>query len=239
MYYASIVYMKKLTSFFFSILLLASCAEEVIEVDADALNAGKEYFPLKAGSYVEYSVNQVLHKELVDDEFQNFFLRQEVASVDTSGQYPIYRLEISTKTKLTNEWVLDSVWTVRDEGSRLVQVENNVPFVKLIFPVQESLEWDGNRYNTLSIEEYEAINLNQPYDLGMESFDNTLTIIQKDNYTLIDKDSRMEVYAAGVGLIYKKKELFKYINDSQSPFYAKDSIIGGIFYEQALIGYGE
>lgn len=224
---------------------LWACGEEVIEVSPEATNAGKEYYPLKVGQYTEYGVTQINHKELVDDDTMEFFLRQEITGVEEGGQYPVYRLELSKRNTLNSQWQVDSVWTVRDEGNRLVQAENNVPFVKMIFPLQEGLNWDGNSFNIRNVEEYEAMNIGQAYILGPinnipeNSFENTLTIIQHDSYTLIDQDSRREVYAAGVGLIHKKRETYQYINDSQSPYYAQDSIIAGIFYEQTLIAYGE
>jgi len=217
---------------------LFSCSEESIPADPAQVQKGMEYFPTQVGTYVEYQVRRINHQELVANDTSDFYIRQVIASVDDSGSTPIYRLERFRKNTLAESWKLDSVWTARIEERRLVQVENNQPFVKLVFPASLPLSWDGNSYNGMPEEDYELSSIDVSYSLNGESFPLTATVTHNDAYTLIDQDTRVEVYAANIGLIHRKKEVYSFINDSQSPFYAQDSIVGGEFYEEVMIDYG-
>lgn len=222
-----------------SLSILASCEEETISVGPEQMLRGQEYFPLEVGRYTEYSVRQVNHKELIEDEYLQFFIRHEITEASAEGADSVFRIERFRKPTLIDDWEADSVWTVRREGNRIVQVESNVPFVKLIFPLQTPLTWDGNAYNIMPQEDYSLEKVDSAYSLNGFEFERAATVVHKDAYTLIDQDIREEVYAAGVGLVYRKRETYSFINDSQSPFYAKDSIISGIFYEEVLLDYGE
>ncbi|MGI8600284.1 MAG: hypothetical protein ACR2KB_13615, partial [Chitinophagaceae bacterium] len=146
-------------------------------------------------------------------------------------------LHRSTKTNDT-EWKLDSVWSARKTSHQAIHIENNIPFIKLIFPFKEKVTWDGNRLNTLEEELYIMENINQPLDINNQSFDKTVTIIQKDNQdSIIFLERRKEIYAHNVGLIYKESASIKYC--AQVHCIGKNIIDSGVLFKQTILESGK
>ncbi|MCZ6521759.1 MAG: hypothetical protein O6848_09720, partial [Bacteroidetes bacterium] len=117
----------------------------------------------------------------------------------------------------TQTWSLDSVWTTRRTAIQGIVVENNTPFVKLVFPVDENKTGDGNVLNTKEFDEYQMVNVFREFvidSLESISFGNTITVIQndfRDNITM--NDVRTEVYAENIGLVYKNIEILQFCAD--------------------------
>lgn len=216
-------------------LLLLGCKEESVPATDETRLLGKEYFHLEVGASATYQVSKVLHKELAEDEYYSYQLRQVVADVFEEDGYDLYRLELFVRANALDVWRLDSVWTIRDEGQRIVHVENNLPLLKAVLPLSEGAFWNGNVYNTLRAQDYVVEAMGKPYQAKGKAFDDALIIRQANSKSLINKDFRKEVYVKGKGLVHKYWEVYDYIDNSQNAFYGKDSVVGGIFYEQILI----
>jgi hypothetical protein len=222
------------------LLAFSACQDENIPAVPLAGTPDRAYLPQQVGQYAVYRVEQVRHFELIPDVPSTFYVKQVLAAAAPDGPDTLYRLERFRRESPQADWALDSVWTARLDGRRWVQSENNVPFVKLLLPLNPGDSWDGNAFNARPSESYTLESAGEPLALlGDLSFDETATVVQQDFYTLINKDYRKEVYARGVGLVLKEWEVYQYINDSQSPFYAQDSIVGGLFYRETLIEYGQ
>lgn len=193
----------------FALSLLASCSESDIVSDTDRL--GLNYFPLEVGNYRIYDVLETKYTVL-GVTTANYELKESVADSNYNAgnnlQYIIHR---STRTSDTENWHLDSIWTSQISTSVAVLNENNVPFVKLSFPIENKLEWDGNRLNTLDTENYRYDTELADTVLSEIPYQNIVKVIQNDRgedfLGLVD---RSEIFAPNVGMIIKESTILNY-----------------------------
>ncbi len=216
-------------------VLIGACSND----EVNPVLLGTKHYPVEKGHFVTYQVKKILHGEIVEDEIE-VFQRKEIV-VDTftdASNRTAYRIEQFKRADDSETWAIDSVWVVRKELTRLIKIENNEPFIKLVFPTENGTKWDGNAINGFPSEEYLAEVLSTPYQVNGNSFSNVIQITHNADSSIVDRDVRIEVYAENIGLVYKKTEVFQYINDFTNQFYATDSVIGGIFFEQKVIDWG-
>jgi hypothetical protein len=219
-----------------TIPLLFSACSKLAEVHPDQL--GYDYFPLETGQYLQYDVTdmtyslsdapQAVHyqvKEVVKEEF-----------TDLTGKES-YRIERSIRNQVADPWELDSVWTAQRTSINAIRVESNVPFVKLVFPLREKVKWNGNAFNNREEEEYQIKNLSKRYSVSGQDFDETLTVWQSTDSSLVSQDKRMEVYARNIGLIYQEKVIVQFCSNSDC--LGKGQIDFGVKHIQKIIGYGK
>lgn len=200
---------------------------------------GRDYFPLDTGRYVEYQVQRILYNELVPDVSEAFELRELVAATfrDLSG-VQAWRIERYKRPNDSRPWVIDSVWVVRAEPARIIRTENNIPFVKMVFPTEFGREWNANVLNNLGEDRYRMTAVDQPFRIGTHTFDRSLTIIQQADSNCIARDVRREVYARGIGLVYKRSEVYGYVDRSDDPRFCQRVITNGYFLEMKYLREG-
>ena len=184
-------------------LLVCFACEDKIE---DPPDLGLDYFPVEVGTWVEYDVDSIVFDDFTGevDTFQ-FRIREEVESVfeDLEGR-STQRLERWRKASDSSDWKLKDVWTANRTQTTAERVEENVRFVKLSFPVRDGLEWDGNVLNIFGEQEYEYLEADVPQTINGNSFEQTLSVLQRENINLIERQRAEERYARGVGMIYKE-----------------------------------
>src|SRR5690606_19628251 len=115
-----------------------------------------------------------------------------------------------------------------------VRVENNVPLVKLVFPLKDGSTWNGNSLNTRQEENYQARNLDVAIEVGENLYNNTVTIIQREVMdTIVYQDIRREFYARDIGMIKKEYIQLNYCS-SQECFGQKQIDSGRRLYMQLV-----
>jgi len=107
---------------------------------------------------------------------------------------------------------LQDVWYENLLDTKAEKVEENIRYIKLVFPVKEGKSWDGNAYNTLGTWNYTYTDVDVPLIINNNTFDSTLTVLQLDNPLLISYEHSEEQYARGVGMIYKQYTFLDYQN---------------------------
>lgn len=211
-----------------SFLFFSSCKKET-ELPVDM---GYKYFPVNTGHWVIYDVDSVSYNDFTGqvDSFK-FQIKELVESVFTDNEgRETQRLERYKKLNDTSIWYIKDIWTVNLTASTAEKVEENDRIIKLIFPPHESEKWNGNLYNTNGEQNYAYSDIHSTCVLNNLTYDSTLTVIQKQEYTLISEKFEKEIYAAHIGLIYKK-----YVNLTKEP---TGVIIKGIDYSYTLHSYG-
>ena len=202
-----------------------SADDEFVEQDF-----GYDYFPLEIGNYREYRVLEVNFLAAGPDT-SRFLLREEITDSIVSGDQIVYTLERSVRPDAMAEWTLDSIWTARVTAREAVQVENNIPLVKIQFPVEEGRTWDGNAFNTMGEFRYESqlVSSDTLSDVVLR------VIINDIPENIVLKDERSEYYARGIGLIYRDFETLNFctVDCSNNP-----DIISGRVLNQQLTGFG-
>jgi hypothetical protein len=215
-------------------LLLIGCSE-TIDPDPGAL--GYHYFPLEIGAYRTYQVKEITIPFLEPADTVQYQRRTLVADTFLTQDQPNYVLHVFSRESDTDTWNLDSVWTTRRDQNHAIVVENNVPFVKIVFPIRENKTWDGNLYNTLPPDEYEITEIGGVMETPAGRFDDLLTIFENNNPdTLIFQDIRQAVYARDVGLIYQRSSILNFCNTEPNCLGILES---GMKFEQILIDYGK
>ncbi|WP_428657888.1 hypothetical protein [Runella sp.] len=193
------------------LLLLVGCT--------DSATSPKEseyrYFPLEAGRFIEYEVQEASYAVGKKPVISTYFLK-DVCGVALRGfnsqmQYQIKRYR---RANAQQNWSADSAFTAYLLPDRAVKVENNRPFVKIIFPLYEGLTWNGNQYNTLPAQTYEAHFTKEPITLNTLSFPESLNIIQQNDSSLVTLVRFTERYAPNIGLIYKESTALEYCQNT-------------------------
>ncbi len=231
--------MHRALFFAFVVLLFAtSCRES--EISPDLLADGRQYFNLAPGTFKEYQVEKVVFNELATEDTLRFQLREEIAKTfELLGGGTGYRLERFTRAAEGQPWQLDSIWTARFEKNTLVQVKNNVPYIKLSLPIFKGKEWNGNALNTLPAEIYRIDSLGLQLVTGDSTWGRAMQITLRDSKTLVDKSFKREFYAFNTGLVSSFSEDLEYISELSNPFYGQDSVLRGEIVRQYLLRHGQ
>ncbi|MBY0427148.1 MAG: hypothetical protein K2Q22_16045 [Cytophagales bacterium] len=229
--------MRSIPWIFFVLVAMVSCGpkEEVALAPT-----GLEYFPLKVGDTAVYQVARYDTAVNGNVIASNYFLKEVVQDTFVDAQYGIsYKVDrYKSPVSSTSSWVYDSTWYSYKNNFEAVRVENNVPYVKLSFPIKNNKEWDGNMKNVYGENMYKMINVDRKYQLGSLEFPKSLLVLQTPDTTydrIVGQNKRLEVYAANVGLVFKQA-VYISINSSVSQSSPARS---GVNYSQKLISYGK
>jgi hypothetical protein len=193
-----------------------------------------DYLQLQSGKYVIYRLDSL--------EFTNFGTQSTIVSyqamdvidspiTDNLGR-PSWRVNrFLSDTTGTQPWVFNETYMITATRNDVEVVENNLRFIKLVLPIVNGFNWNGNSYidtNVPLTDSSGTVNTdpdlsyfadwNYVYDsVGMPF--NTLggivsnsIIIDQDNFFYGDTTNSnvtsgltysVEVYGKGIGLIYK------------------------------------
>ncbi len=187
-------------------VLLAAC--DTREIAVDPARAGYDYFPLRAGQTTVYAVESIQYRPARPADTSRYEIREVVQApvTDLSGEeafviHRYYRPLGDTTWKADP----DSVWTAKRDAHLATRTENNVPFIKLSFPLGKDLGWNGNAFNDRGEDSYKVTAWNQPYDSGTATYESTVTVEQSNEADeCVKKNVQYEVYARGVGLVRKE-----------------------------------
>ncbi len=225
------------------ILLLSGCESEYLAPDTG--RSGTDFFPLEVGQYRTYTVEKITFSFLEVPDTSRFFLKEVVAdSFLNQTNTPTYRLERFTRTEENQPWQLDSVWTAIKDTRRAVVTENNVPFIKLTFPLRTDLQWDGNVLNTQLEDIYELQPTTEELHHEIESpldslLSSSITVIQERSQdTTLAKIDVLETYAENIGLFYKKTVRLQFCN-TDTACIGQGIIEAGRKFKQTLIAHGK
>mgnify|MGYP001577640639 CR=1 FL=1 len=166
---------------------------------------GYNYFPADIGVWVVYDVDSIVYNDFTDSvETYNYQIKEivESAFIDGEGR-ETRRLERYIRLTDTLPWSINDVWFANRTASRAEKVEENVRFIKLIFPVKNGALWNGNAANTLGNRDYQYVETNVSMAVGGILFDSVLTVLQRDEDLGIVKDYFLEKYAKNAGMVYK------------------------------------
>ncbi len=185
-----------------SLLLLSGCQLPGIDSGAD----DKDYFPLKTSHYVIYAVEEQQFSLTAPPVSRTYQLKEQIGQsyTDVTGQRA-FRLFRYRRTTVNQPWQADSIWAVRLANNEAIRTENGRDFVRLTVPVANQLSWDSNRYNQLDQDDYTIRNAGQPYRVQDTVFDETITVSNQLDSTLISVKKRIDVYDRQVGLIYAER----------------------------------
>ena len=210
---------------FFGInLLLTGCSKKSAEISFPALN---DYYPLQTGRVLIYRLDSSLIPLFGTDlQIKSYLAKDSIADTIRDNQerlsYRVYRFV--TDTLNVGPWTPIGTYYITPANNSVEVVdENNLRFIKLKEPVRNDLSWQGNSYidtksagsmyQYLDGWNYVYQNVDQPYTVIKGPLDSTITVLQQDetsppgpfdpnNYQ--QRNYSIEVYARGIGLVYKE-----------------------------------
>jgi hypothetical protein len=198
---------------------------------------GYDYFPLIIGEFRIYDVEVINYLDGSTDT-TNYQLREVVSDSSIIGDETSYRLDRYRRANASESWVIDSVWSARLNPYQAIVVEHNVPIIKLSFPLVEDKRWDGNALNSIEFDEFKMENIGGTYQIDGIDYPNSLEMFKED---LLDPlkitrdDYQLEVFSAGIGLIFRQEIFKQYCSDCPE----QGKIEEGIVYEQKLLEIGK
>jgi len=202
---------KLLPSFYLIFILLVfftiqiSCKKDA-SISPISVN-NKNYFPLEKERYWVYKVDSFYYNDFTSsiDTF-SFELKEYIESEikDDKGNTS-FKVERYYRNNNTENWQLKRVWQASFLQNSALKTEENIRYVKLMFPIKQNLKWNGNAYNTLGNQNFEYTDIHKKISLGSLEFDSVCTVLQMADTSLISIEYHSEQYAANVGLIKKRK----------------------------------
>ncbi len=201
----------------------------------------QSYFPLRIGNFQVYQVNVDTIKQTVcgkgGDAQYTYQLKTLVtdSSKNSSGGYR-YTIHRYTRPDTTQAWADLDTWVAQVNGNQVIVNESNVLYVKFIFPLTNDGVWNINLYNDLDAVSDTLKNVGQPYTLASGKKFPTTFISQTNTISLISRDTRREVYAVSVGLIYEELIQLNYFTDPTC--FGLNEVKNGVIYYQSLLSYG-
>lgn len=223
--------------------LFIRCSEE----DPISTDIGLDFFPLHTGDSWIYEVDETAIIQSAT-EVTNYQLRVTVIdSVKNIYGGHTFTLKHEKRASEIDLWESFETWTAEVTGSRLIQNESNVSFVKLAFPLFEGGKWDGNEFNNLpnhgnlfndkNSDVYQVFEFDQSVSLstGLD-FSETATVNQNSFVdAIVGKDERKEIYARNVGLVYKEITQLEYC--STPDCLGQQKVDKGVILIQTLKSY--
>jgi hypothetical protein len=125
---------------------MASCGRETETLDE--ANFGYDYFPLSTGKTWIYQSDSVIFTKggTKRDTFRSFIQEQigeKYTGQDGAEKYRVYR---SFRRKNSDLWTPINTWTTSIDATRAIRTEENLTFIKLVFPFKKGLRWEGNAF---------------------------------------------------------------------------------------------
>ncbi|NNV57891.1 hypothetical protein [Limnovirga soli] len=206
------------------LMVLMGCAKQSATVQFPALS---DYLPLQTGRVLVYRLDSsLIPLDGSDLVVKSYHAKDSIADTITDGMgrltYRMYRFV--TDTLETQPWQNIGTFLITANAQTVELLDDkNRRFVILTQPLRDGFTWPGNAYiDTKSATSpfqfmdgwrYQYTQFNQPITLDDALLDSTITVLQRDeisppgpfepqNYQ--QRNYAVEIYAKGIGLVYKE-----------------------------------
>ena len=205
--------------FLVGIFFITSCDNETGSVDEEAL--GYAYAPMQIGKYWIYKSDSIVYKlnGTVRDSLSGYIKEEITDTFVGADDEKAYRIERFFKRNLNDPWGVPRIWTATKNNLNFIRTEENLKFVKLVFPPDLNTTWDGNIFIDPLLQviiggeeikpykgfwDYNIDSLNLSYSNESISSDQVIKITHVDDEDFLEKRYSEEQYAIDIGLVYKK-----------------------------------
>jgi hypothetical protein len=190
----------------FILILLLSVLVVACKTENEVVDLGYNYFPTHVGATWVYHVDSFGYDDNSGTTKIDTFAyeyKEQITGVyiDVNGK-TAQIVDRFYKMADTMPWQkVNSSQILRTELNAQ-KVQENVRYVKLVFPLEKYKKWDGNLYNSLGEEFYECTSFDEAATVGNIPYSQTLTVQQVDELNAIEEIKRTEIYARNIGLVY-------------------------------------
>jgi hypothetical protein len=196
------------------------------------------YYPLQVGKYIIYRMDSLVFVNSGQTMQTHSYLAKDTIDAiitDNLGRTTFRIHRYLTDTLYQTPWQDDITYTVTPTATTVELVENNLRFIPLTEPFTTNSLWYGNAYlgdepyqtyygtltsqSALQYWQFNYENIGQPDTIGSFALSNTLTVQEANDSTNLplpsdsvfaNKSYGLEVYAAGIGLVYKSYILWDF-----------------------------
>ncbi len=219
--------------------LCLSCSKRETETpDQNLALQQQAYFPLSIGQYADYQVDSVVYDfqsgGSVRRDSSTVLVREILTDTlrDQTGQL-LYKVERYERQGPNQAWSLAHIGTAGRTLDQAFKTEQNLRYLKMIFPMNRRSEWDGNlwidkdreieiageRIRPFSNWYYEVDSIDIRRVVGKFTFDSTLVITEADDNNVIERRFSRALYAKNVGLIERTQIILdsQYCNQTPPP----------------------
>lgn len=192
------------------VLILPSCKTEK---DTYVTEFNYDYYPIDSGHYVAYQVDSIRYLDQFDRDTASYQIMEVIGDTFYDNENQLSRkINVYRRPNSNSAWALQKVWHVKQTTTNVQKIEDDLRFIKLVFPQSNNTTWNGNIYipetepfKIYQNWEYGYSNVHQPYTVNSFSFDSTVIVTEievLDN--VIERTVSKAVYAKGVGMIYRE-----------------------------------
>jgi hypothetical protein len=205
---------------FTGLLIIAGCKKD--NNNNFSVNYMYNYYPIDSGHSIIYNVDSVTFsydgidhiRDSSNYQMQAFF-GDTIHDLMDSVNFRVY---YATRLNSSLNWGTPYGTYGLRTMTNLQAVENDLRFIKLIFPPQLGETWNGNLYiGTLPSDpndpyftfqgwQYLFENCDTTIVIGNQTYNNCVVVSEVNNITFTSKTVRTEVYAPNVGMVYQEWE---------------------------------
>lgn len=205
------------------LMLMTGCSKEIEILDVDNVH---RYFPLSVGKTSFYRLDSTVTSAFGTSLVTKKFLAKdsvESTFYDNEGRLSFRIFRFITDTLGKQPWRFAATYVATPTVNAIEYVDNNYRFIKLHAPVSEGFQWKAHSFiDTKSLNsavryldewQYEYNKVGEPFSVFSKEYTNTISIAQNDETTpqgpfnpqnYQQRNLGIEVYADGIGLIYKE-----------------------------------
>jgi hypothetical protein len=195
--------------FFVAITLsLLGCVKDPVSPPVQAL-PGVTYAPLHHSKYAVYRIDSLVRNDFTGTIDSFVYYLKEVMYLDENNPVSgtaMFRLERSYSSR-PDSFPNSRIWSGFRDARALVVNEENIPIIKLNFPLAQGKKWDGNARNTKGSQIFTCLKLHENFQLNKVRFDSTAWVLQQADSNLIELNYELEIYSTACGIT--KRELLK------------------------------
>lgn len=171
-----------------------------------------DYIPLEVGRFVTYDYKEELYSAGKNTPTINTWQEKDqvVEQSVEEGNMTTFIVARYKRSSDTDYWTKIKEYAVKQSPDKVLTTIDNQTFFSLIFPIDERVRWNGNSFNNKDPEEYSYDLVNQPGKVWDKTFDQTITVVERMDSSVINKYTGLKKYALGVGLIYDDQVSYEY-----------------------------
>jgi hypothetical protein len=214
--------------FCFGMMFFYACESETEILDESGF--GYNFFPVAEGRSWTYASDSIIYSGVGTkrDTFRSF-IKEEIGDkfTDLEGQ-TLYKVNRYFKRSENNSWSKINTWTVSMDKTRAIRTEENIRFIKMVFPIKKGLRFDGNVFVDENIKVEvggEMIEAYKNWNQRIEAIDEfypyngeavkSIKVNLVDDISIIDRRKVTEYYGENIGLI--RKEMMILDSDGSRP----------------------
>ncbi len=204
-------------------IILFSC-EEAIEKRTDD-DLGYDFYPISLGSEWIYSSDSILYNKQTSsiDTFYGFIKESVVDTFTNEQEEKVFVIERYFKRNWDDLWEISDVWSTTVSDTQVKETEENLTFVKLVFPPDLGQSWEGNAFIDMNTEvvvggetlvpykywDYRVSEIGATLNFGSQTYNDVLTVTQATDSSEIELRYALEKYAKNIGMVYQELKILE------------------------------